>query len=96
MPPPVRKPATNITAPMTALTMMNWRFDQLRPACAMRIGKGRFFAFFSRSSSSLSVSSTCSRRTFGPARPAATRAAGSERVMVSWRRSAFRSPDRIG
>ena len=83
---------------MTALTMMNCRFDQASPACEMRSGSGTFFAFFWRSSSSFRLSSTCSRRTFGPARlvAAARAAAGSARVTLCWRSSAWRSPDSSG
>jgi hypothetical protein len=83
---------------MTALMMMNCRFDQLKPACSMRIGSGRFFIFFCLSSSSFRLSSTCSRRTFGvrPGLAAARRAPGSARVTLCWRFSTNRSPDRIG
>jgi hypothetical protein len=90
------KPPMNSVAPIAALMMMNWRFDQLNPACEMRIGSGRFFIFFWRSSSSLIDSSTCSRRTLGPRPLVAATRAGSARVTLCWRCSTRRSPERIG
>ena len=80
--------------PSATEVKMNRRFDQSSPACAMRTDSGARLAFLCRSSSSLSVPSICSRRGFCAARVG--RAIGSERATLAIRRSAFRSPERIG
>ena len=49
--------------PIAADTSMNCRFDHFRPACARRTDSGsRPLLFLCRSSNSLSVSATTSRR----------------------------------
>ncbi len=64
----VRKNAMN---PITPPVMKNRRFDHDRPACAIFIVSGTDLALACRSSSSLRVPSTCSRRDFCGLRAAA-------------------------
>jgi len=73
---------------------MKRRFDHERPACAILIDSGTDLEL--RSSSSLSVPSTCSRRVLMTVRAVRAGADGPLRTTVSLRFSAFRSPDRIG
>ena len=62
----------------------------------MRTEIGGLLAFFWRRSSSLSVSSTCSRLAFGALRDTAARVGRSGVVMTAVRFSIWRSPDRSG
>ncbi len=71
---------TNAPTPSTAAVTMKRRFDQSSPACVSRTDSGGRLAFFRRSSISLSVPSTCSRRDFWRRRAtAAPRSARSAR-----------------
>ena len=74
----------------------NFRFDQDRPACAIRTDSGGDFALDLRSSISFRLPSTCSRRDFCWLGRGPERTGDPVRVTVSLRFSACRSPDRIG
>ena len=85
----------NPAAPSAAEITMKRRSDQFNPACVMRTDSGARLAFLDRASSCLSDPSTCSRRVFCAVRT--WRAAiGWGRATLATRRSAARSPDRIG
>ncbi len=85
--------AANATAPSAPLTMKNCRFVHDRPAWAMRIDSGGEFVFLRRSSSSLRLLSTCSRRDFN-AREFALDVGTPDLATTSIRFSASFSPDR--
>ena len=61
-PAPVASTRKNAPKPSEPAVSKNRRFDQVSPACEMRAASGRRLAFFCRSSISLSVPCTCSRR----------------------------------
>ena len=85
-PNPAANIAPNDATPSNPLTMKNWRFDRLRPARDMRTESGGELTFLRRTSTSLRVSSSCSRRL-----RVAPRAAGAALVAASGRTAlAFR------
>ena len=71
---------------------------QVKPACEIRTARGTDFAALARRSSiSLSVPSTCSRRDFVALRPTrSARATEPVLATVCLRFSALRSPERMG
>jgi hypothetical protein len=87
--------AANTMTPSDALMMTNCRFVHDSPDWARRIDSGGDFDFLARSSRSLRLLSTCSRRDFN-AREIPLAVGTPDLAMLDIRRSASFSPDRYG